>query len=78
MPTPAAVSSSTARRPRTWSTVPAVFGAAAKPMGWVSSVPASSCALTPNIGIINDFSWNLVGGDHNDFGIVRSGVRFAF
>ena len=34
--------------------------------------------LTPNIGIINDFNWNLVGGDHNDFGIVRSGLRFAF
>ena len=34
--------------------------------------------LTPNIGIINDFSWNVVNGDHNDFGIVRSGVRFAF
>ena len=34
--------------------------------------------LTPNIGIINDFSWNVVGGDHSGFGIVRSGLRFAF
>ncbi|MGH8092478.1 MAG: outer membrane beta-barrel protein [Chthoniobacterales bacterium] len=34
--------------------------------------------LTPNIGLINDFSWNVVNGDHNDFGIVRSGLRFAF
>ena len=34
--------------------------------------------LTPNIGVINDFSWNVVNGDRNDFGMVRSGVRFAF
>jgi hypothetical protein len=34
--------------------------------------------LTPNVGVINDFSWNVVNGDRNDFGIVRSGVRFAF
>lgn len=34
--------------------------------------------LTPNVGIINDFSWNVVNGDRNDFGMVRSGVRFAF
>lgn len=34
--------------------------------------------VTPNIGVINDFSWNVVNGDRNDFGMVRSGVRFAF
>ena len=34
--------------------------------------------LTPNIGFINDFSWNIVNGDRNDFGLVRSGLRFAF
>ena len=34
--------------------------------------------LTPNLGIINDFSWNVVNGDKNDFGVVRSGLRFAF
>jgi hypothetical protein len=34
--------------------------------------------LTPNVGIINDLSWNAVNGERNDFGIVRSGVRFAF
>ena len=34
--------------------------------------------LTPNFGIINDFSWNVVNGDKNDFGVVRSGLRFAF
>jgi len=34
--------------------------------------------LTPDIGIINDFSWNVVNGDENHFGMVRGGVRFAF
>jgi hypothetical protein len=34
--------------------------------------------FTPNFGLINDFSWNVVNGDKNDFGMVRSGVRFAF
>jgi len=34
--------------------------------------------LTPNVGIINDFSWNVVHGDRNDFGMVRSGMRFTF
>ena len=34
--------------------------------------------VTPHIGIINDFSWNVVNGDHNNFGMVRSGLRFAF
>jgi len=34
--------------------------------------------LTPNFGIINDFSWNVVNGDKNNFGVVRSGLRFAF
>lgn len=34
--------------------------------------------VTPHIGIMNDFSWNLIDGDHNNFGMVRSGLRFAF
>jgi FecR-like protein len=34
--------------------------------------------LTPHIGIINDFSWNLVDGPHNDFGMARTGINFAF
>jgi hypothetical protein len=34
--------------------------------------------FTPNFGLINDFSWNVVNGDQNDFGMVRSGVRFSF
>jgi hypothetical protein len=34
--------------------------------------------LTPHIGIINDFSWNFVAHDNSDFGMVRSGINFAF
>jgi hypothetical protein len=34
--------------------------------------------VTPHAGIINDFSWNVVSGPHNNFGIVRVGVNFAF
>ncbi|HEY2801114.1 MAG TPA: outer membrane beta-barrel protein [Chthoniobacterales bacterium] len=34
--------------------------------------------ITPHIGIINDFSWNIVDGPDNNFGMLRSGLRFAF
>lgn len=34
--------------------------------------------LTPHIGLINDFTWNVVDGRDNNFGMVRSGVNFAF
>jgi hypothetical protein len=34
--------------------------------------------FTPNVGMINDFSWNIINGDRNNFGMVRSGIRFAF
>lgn len=34
--------------------------------------------ITPHIGIINDFSWNVVDGTHNNFGMARAGVNFAF
>ena len=34
--------------------------------------------ITPHIGWINDFSWNVVNGPHNNFGMVRSGLNFAF
>ena len=34
--------------------------------------------LTPHIGWINDFSWNVVDGPENNFGMVRSGLNFAF
>lgn len=34
--------------------------------------------LTPHIGWTSDFSWNVVGGPHNNFGMVRTGLNFAF
>lgn len=34
--------------------------------------------ITKHIGWINDFSWNVVDGPHNNFGMVRSGINFAF
>jgi len=34
--------------------------------------------ITPRIGWINDFSWNVVNGPENNFGMVRSGINFAF
>jgi hypothetical protein len=34
--------------------------------------------FTPHIGWISDFSWNFVDGPDNNFGMVRTGVNFAF
>jgi hypothetical protein len=34
--------------------------------------------ITPHIGWMNDFSWNVVNGPDNNFGMVRSGITFAF
>ncbi len=34
--------------------------------------------ITPHIGWISDFSWNVVDGPENNFGMVRSGLNFAF
>lgn len=34
--------------------------------------------ITRHIGITGDFSWNVLDGPHNNFGMVRSGVNFAF
>jgi hypothetical protein len=34
--------------------------------------------FTPTIGWMNDFSWNVVDGPRNNFGMVRSGITFAF
>ena len=34
--------------------------------------------FTPHIGLINDFSWNVVDGPHNNFGMARTGLNFAF
>jgi len=34
--------------------------------------------ITPHIGWIGDFSWNIVDGPQNNFGMVRTGINFAF
>ena len=34
--------------------------------------------ITRNIGWINDFSWNVVNGPRNNFGMFRTGINFAF
>jgi len=34
--------------------------------------------FTPHIGWISDFSWNFIDGPQNNFGMVRTGVNFAF
>jgi hypothetical protein len=34
--------------------------------------------FTPHIGWISDFSWNVVGGTTNNFGMARTGLNFAF
>jgi hypothetical protein len=34
--------------------------------------------VTPHIGLINDFSWNVIDGRNNNFGMARSGINFAF
>lgn len=34
--------------------------------------------ITPHIGWIADFSWNIVDGAHNNFGMARTGVNISF
>jgi len=34
--------------------------------------------ITPHIGFVSDFSWFFVDGPNNNFGMVRTGVNFAF
>jgi hypothetical protein len=34
--------------------------------------------FTHHIGVLADFSWNVVNGPRNNFGMVRSGLTFAF
>jgi hypothetical protein len=34
--------------------------------------------FTRNIGWTGDFNWNVVNGAHNDFGMFRTGINFAF
>jgi hypothetical protein len=34
--------------------------------------------FTPHFGLLNDFSWNVVSGSNNNFGMARTGLNFAF
>jgi opacity protein-like surface antigen len=34
--------------------------------------------ITPHVGWTGDFSWNVLGGPNNNFGMVRTGINFAF
>lgn len=34
--------------------------------------------FTPHFGLQNDFSWNIVSGSNNNFGMARTGLNFAF
>lgn len=34
--------------------------------------------LTPHMGLLNDFSWNVVSGSKNNFGMIRTGLNIAF
>jgi Outer membrane protein beta-barrel domain len=34
--------------------------------------------VTPRVGVITDFSWNVLEGQDNNFGMLRSGVSVAF
>jgi len=34
--------------------------------------------ITPHIGLMNDFSWNVISGSNNNFGMARTGINFAF
>jgi hypothetical protein len=34
--------------------------------------------ITPRMGVMGDFAWNVVEEGHNDFGMVRSGVTLSY
>jgi hypothetical protein len=51
-------------------------GAVTKAIGQVGG--GIEIRLTPHIGLTNDFSWNVVDGRNNNFGMVRTGINFAF
>jgi hypothetical protein len=34
--------------------------------------------VTPHCGWTTDFSWNIVSGSKNNFGLARTGINFAF
>ena len=34
--------------------------------------------LTSRVGLLSDFNWSVVNGPNNNFGMVRTGINFAF
>lgn len=34
--------------------------------------------LSPRVGLLSDFSWNVVSGSTNNFGMARTGINLAF
>lgn len=34
--------------------------------------------LSPHCALLSDFSWNIVSGSNNNFGMARTGINFAF
>lgn len=34
--------------------------------------------FTPHFSLLNDFSWNMLSGPNNNFGVARTGINFAF
>jgi hypothetical protein len=68
-------------RDRVVATAPAVFTTThsdgdAKGIGQFGG--GFEVRLTRHIGWTNDFSWNVVDGPRNNFGMVRSGINIAF
>jgi hypothetical protein len=47
-----------------------------KPMGQFGG--GLEIRITPHIGWIGDFSWNVLDGPNNNFGMARTGINFAF
>lgn len=34
--------------------------------------------FTPHVSLLNDFSWNILSGSNNNFGVARTGLNFSF
>ncbi len=51
-------------------------GSTAEPIGQFGG--GLEIRITRHIGLVNDFSWNVINGPKNNFGMVRSGLNFAF
>lgn len=63
-----------------WGVLPSAttqhLGATTEGIGQVGA--GLEIRVTPHIGWMNDFGWNVVSGRSNNFGMVRTGFTFAF